>query len=153
MGKVLRRRSAAAVLMMKRKEDQTGLEGGGARSQGLVGHGDMGTKGTWGLEWSGEETTTGHHSAPAEAVYAVHGALPNLLWGHVVSYVPCTEPQLHPPTRFVLHANSPTAHFVAPISLRRCHAMRCDARGRARRNLPQQAIDDPRSAHCVSVLT
>lgn len=58
----------------------------------------MGTRRDMGLEWSGEERTTDRPSAPAEAVYAVHDALPNLLWGHPLHCLyPVPNPDLRPP--------------------------------------------------------
>lgn len=89
-----------------------------APSQGLVGHGGMGT-GDMGLLWSGEERTTDRPSAPAEAVYAVHDALPNLLWGRLALHVPCTEPR-HPPAVSPWCANYPRTCQKCLDEMMRC---------------------------------
>lgn len=94
MGKVLRRRSAVCCADDEAEvglEHLRGLEGGGARLRKVW----LGI-GTWapGVERRGNNAD--RPRAPAEAVYAVHDALPNLQWGHPVFDVPCTGPRPHP---------------------------------------------------------
>lgn len=109
---------ACAVLVVKRKEDYTSRERDWKEEERAFTrfgwawrHGD-GRHGAW--LWSREERTTDRPSAPAEAVYAVHDALPNLLWGCLVLYVPCTEPR-HPPARFS-GCEPSTLHFLLEVS-------------------------------------
>ena len=93
--------------------------------------------------------------APAEAVYAVHDALPNLLWGLAVLYVPCTEPA-PPPKSSSTRTPLPSVCELYTLLPRciTCLPLRgCDARGRGIENLTQPAVHDPRIAHCAWVLT
>lgn len=83
MGKVLRRRSAVCCADDEAEVGlehlRRGLEGGGARLHKVW----LGI-GTWapGVERRGNNAD--RPRAPAEAVYAVHDALPNLQWGHTL---------------------------------------------------------------------